>query len=534
MRDPARRPVIIAAGTAASALPGATPESLGGKAFNLLRMEAAGLPVPPAFVLPTAWCGAGAAHDDALAAALAEGIAAIERETGLGFGAARRPLLVSVRSGAAVSMPGMLETVLDVGLNQASVEGMIRLTGNPRLAWDSYRRLVAGYAEVVHGLPCAPFDALLADALAGAEVATARELDHVALRRLTLAMLARFRELSGAAFPQDPHRQLQQAARAVFRSWGAAKAVAYRRLNGITDAAGTAVTVQTMVFGNAGGSSGAGVGFTRDPGTGARELYFDFVFNGQGEDVVAGRQALPDSERLRHTMPSVFARLDDVGHTLETLFNDVQDFEFTVQAGNLWLLQTRRAKRTPLAALRIAVDMVEAGQITAREGLARLADIDLGRVASTHFADPAAAPLAHARVAGSGVAAGAIALDNAAAERLAAAGDVILVRTDMVTEDIVGLSRAAGILTGSGGRTSHAAVVARQLDKVCLVSCPGLSIDLARRRLRIGAAELAEGDALSLDGNDGAVYAGLLQVVTERPARELAVVASWRAGQPSP
>jgi len=364
-------------------------------------------------------------------------------------------------------------------------------------------------------------------------VGSERELDHLSLRRLTQAMLARFRELAGEAFPQDPHRQLLQAARAVFRSWDAPKAAAYRRLNGISDAAGTAVTVQTMVFGNAGSSSGAGVGFTRDPATGARELYFDFVFNGQGEDVVAGRQALPDSERLRHNLPSVFARLCDVGHTLETLFNDVQDFEFTLQAGTLWLLQTRRAKRTPLAALRIAVEMVEAGQITAQEGLARLADIELDHVASTHFADPGAAPLAHARVAGSGVASGAIALDNEAAARLAAAGDVILVRRDTVTEDIVGLARAAGILTGSGGRTSHAAVVARQLDKVCLVSCPGLAIDLERRRLRIGAAEFAEGDALSLDGNDGAVYAGLLRVVTEKPERELEVVASWRAERPT-
>ena len=284
------------------------------------------------------------------------------------FGGARRPLLVSVRSGAAVSMPGMMETVLDVGLNADTVEALIRETGNPRLAWDSYRRLVQGYAEVVAGLPTAPFDALVAAAVATAEVESERELDHRDLRTLTRAMLASYRDLAGEPFPADPGVQLLAATQAVLRSWDAEKAVSYRRLNGIDDAAGTAVTVQTMVFGNAGGASGAGVGFTRNPATGARELYFDFQFDGQGEDVVAGRRNLTDHERLRLALPAVWTRLNEICRTLETLFGDAQDFEFTVQSGELFLLQTRRAKRTDWAALAIAVDMVGGRRADAEGG----------------------------------------------------------------------------------------------------------------------------------------------------------------------
>ena len=522
----ALEPFAIAAG---ATLPPGGAEAVGNKAFNLARMAVAGLPVPPAFVLPTAWCRRRATADDpALAAALDAGIGGLEAATGLHFGAPRRPLLVSVRSGAAVSMPGMLETVLDVGLNPDSVEGLVLMTGNPRLAWDCYRRFVQGYAEVVAGLPPGPFDEIMTQAMAEAGVEATRELDHRSLRRVSLAMLERFHALAGAPFPRDPRVQLRTTAEAVFRSWDAPKAATYRRLNGIADDAGTAVTVQTMVFGNAAGGSGAGVGFTRDPATGARELYFDFVFNGQGEDVVAGRQVLPDGERLRRRLPSVFAELAGVCRTLETLFGDAQDFEFTLQAGTLWLLQTRRAKRTPWAALRIAVDMVQEGLVTPEVALARLADVDLATVAHTSFADAGTVPLARALVAGNGVACGAIALDSPAAERLAADGPVILVRAETATTDIAGLARAAGILTGSGGRTSHAAVVARQLGKVCLVACPALSIDLERRVCRIGSQTFSEGDLLSLDGNDGAIYAGRLPVVTERPDGALAVVESWR------
>lgn len=517
----------------ASPLPPGGAAEVGNKAWNLMRMAQAGLPVPAAFVLPTTWqARADAGREAPMRAALADGVALLERATGLGFGAARRPLLVSVRSGAAVSMPGMMETVLDVGLNARTVGGLIRLTGNPRLAWDSFRRLVQGYAEVVAGLPTAPFDALVAAALTQAGAETERELDHRDLRSLTAAMLDCFKARTGADFPADPHEQLAAAAGAVLRSWDAPKAATYRRLNGIGDGGGTAVTVQTMVYGNAGGESGAGVGFTRNPATGERALYFDFQFNAQGEDVVAGRHRMRDNDRLALVLPAVRGRLDDFARALEALFHDAQDFEFTVQSGVLFLLQTRRAKRTGWAALAIAADLVAEGLVKPDEGLALLGGIDLQSVVRTSFAPPVPARLAAAEPASVGVASGAVALDVEAVKRLAAGGGAaILVRRETVTTDIEGMALAAGVLTASGGRTSHAAVVARQLGKVCLVACEALEIDLDRRLCHIGGVTLNEGDMLSLDGNEGAVYAGVLTPVIERPDKTLAAIAAWRVAK---
>ena len=516
---PIREGTALAAGGAAE---------VGNKAWNLMRMAQAKLPVPAAFVLPTSWCGRLDAAMP-LRTALASGVTMLEAATGLTLGSGRRPLLVSVRSGAAVSMPGMMETVLDVGLNGTTVDALIRMTGNPRLAWDCYRRLVQAYAEVVAGLPTAPFDALVAARLVMAEAESERELDFRDLRALTAAMLDCYLDLAGAAFPTDPATQLAAAAEAVLRSWNAPKAVSYRRLNHIDDAAGTAVTVQMMVFGNAGGASGAGVGFTRDPATGERALYFDFQFDGQGEDVVAGRQKLEDHDRLRRVLPATWARLEEICRTLESLFGDAQDFEFTVQSGVLFLLQTRRAKRTDWAALVIAVDMVAEDVLTPAAALAQLQTIDLGSVVRTRFAEPVPATLAVAQAASLGVACGAIALDSAAVARLVAVGrPAILVRHDTETSDIEGMAGAAGILTGSGGRTSHASVVARQLGKVCLVGCPSLDIDLSRRQCRIGGTLLKEGDMLALDGNTGAVHAGQLTITTERPDAALRTIASWQ------
>jgi pyruvate, orthophosphate dikinase len=516
-------------------LPPGGPAAVGGKAWNLMRMAAAGLRVPPGFVLPTGWCqrlhapGSSPALDASLAAALQRGIAGLEKVTGLGFGSERRPLLVSVRSGAPVSMPGMLETVLDIGLNQETVEGLIRQTGNPRLAWDSYRRLVRQFASVVAGLPGEPFDAVIATVTGKDQEEPAGGFDHLALRAITLGMLERYKDLAGEPFPEDVYVQLNRAAAAVFASWGAPKAVTYRRLNGIADSMGTAVAIQTMVFGNAGGASGAGVGFTRDPATGARTLYVDFQFNGQGEDVVAGRQVLNDNERLRRRLPLLVTELETTCHTLEALFGDAQDFEFTLQSGTLYLLQTRTAKTTLWAALRIAVDLVEEGLITSAEALARLRSIDLSNVTRSRLAVESGQMLATARVACPGIASGAIALSPEAAERMVETGQkVILVRREIATEDIAGLSRAEGTLTATGGRTSHAAVVARQLGKVCLVGCSALSIDLARRQCRIGDRVLDEGEVISLDGNEGRIFAGALEVLTERPDRELAIIHDWQ------
>ena len=524
-------------------LPGEKPPArgaaeVGNKAFNLMRMASVGLPVPPGFVLPTAWCGVSRESEPIAAAmteALVKGMAKVEAATGLGFGSTRRPLLVSVRSGAPYSMPGMMETVLDVGLNEDTLEGVIRMTGNPRLAWDSYRRLIQGYAEVVSGLPANVFDALPREAVEAAGVEDERELDYRASRDLTRRMLACYRDLAHEPFPVDPLTQLTRVVEAVFRSWSAPKARSYRALKQLPDSPGTAVTVQSMVFGNAGGKSGAGVGFTRDPASGEREFYFDFQFNSQGEDVVAGRHVLSDNHLARQILPEIWKRLDTSCHDLEQLFGDAQDFEFTVQSGELFLLQSRDAKRTPWSAVRIAVEMVEEGLCQPNDALRRLADIDLASVARTHFAPKPKSALAIAQVAGIGVASGAIAVDSGAARRMAEAGQrVILVRPDTSTADIEGLAAADGIVTATGGRTSHAAVVARQLGKVCLVSCPNLTVDEVRRTIQIGETELSEGDFLSIDGNDGAVYAGSLPIVTERPEKELAMIDSWRRRSEEP
>jgi pyruvate,orthophosphate dikinase len=487
-----------------------------------MRMAAAGLRVPAGFVLPPTW------SNRPIADALSEGVARLERRTGLGFGSPRRPLLVSVRSGSAVSMPGMMETVLDVGMNADSVEGLIRLTGNPRLAWDSYRRLIQGYAEVVQCMSAGPFEQLVARAVEQAGVASDRDLDFRSLRQLARDMTNLYHELGGEVFPVDPCEQLNQAAAAVFQSWDAEKAVAYRQLNGIGEGLGTAVTVQAMVFGNAGGESGSGVGFTRNPATGEHELYLDFRFNGQGEDVVAGRQRTEDHERLRQTLPAVWRQIESTRQTLESLFRDAQDFEFTLQNGMLYLLQSRDAKRSDWAALRIAVDLVREGLIKPAEARRRLQGIDLARVSKTRFETHSGQLLARAQAASIGVVSGAVALDSEAAERMSKEGaTVVLVRRDTATSDIRGMASAGGILTASGSRTSHAAVVARQLGKVCLVGCANLEVDLPRRRCKIGGQTVNEGDYVSLDGNEGCVYSGRLNVVTERPEREIKALKQW-------
>jgi len=505
---------------------------VGNKAWNLMRMAQAGLPVPPAFVLPAAWCQnfrAGEFDTAPLQAALNAGIESLEHATGLRFGSSRRPLLVSVRSGAAVSMPGMLETVLDVGMNDADDDGLLRMTGNPRLAWDCYRRLVQGFAEVVESLPRHKFDEAMARALADAGVESESELDHVSLRQLTRRMLEVYRDEADAPFPEDPREQLLRATLAVLQSWDAPKARSYRTLKNIDDSIGTAVTIQAMVFGNAGGTSGAGVGFTRDPATGAPEIFLDFRFNAQGEDVVGGRRRAQDHFRLARVFPQVWKQLEQAAASLEAVFRDAQDFEFTLQSGVLYLLQSRDAQRTPWAALQIAVDMVENGLITPQEALDRLAGIDLATVHRTIRKDGAATALAAGTPASPGIACGAIALDSAAAARFRDRGEpALLVRTETATSDIEGMAASCGILTAAGGRTSHAAVVARQMGKVCVVACRELSIEMTARSCRIGAASLSEGDVISLDGNTGEVFAGPLETVEEKPEHALSAVARWK------
>lgn len=500
----------------------------GFKAHNLMRMAAMGLPVPQGFVMATNWCRAvqgGAGVDEQLQVVLQSRIDNLEQTTGLGFGSARRPLLVSVRSGAPVSMPGMMETVLNVGLNDATLDGFLKLFGDHRLVWDSYRRLIQSFAEVVAGVSAAPFESALDVALRLDGVDTAAGLDFRALRDLSRTYLALHRHHTGREFPQNPFEQLAAAARAVFSSWQSSKAVEYRRLYSLPDDLGTAVTIQRMVFGNAGGNSGAGVGFTRDPSTGENRLYVDWLPHAQGEDIVSGRRRVTSENDLPDWLRN---RLVSVGESLEKAFLDSQEFEFTVENGKLFMLQTRTAKRTAMAALRIAVDQVDSGLIGPAEALRRLSAIDIETLTSSRV-ESSEPPVGRAIPAGIGVAVGPAAFSVDAASAFSRRGTpAILVRNEVATNDIAGIAVVSGVLTATGGRTSHAAVVARQMGKVCLVGCAGLSVDERAERATLAGRVIVEGDPLCLDGNDGAVYLDSPKIVKERPEALLSRVEQWR------
>ncbi|WP_142809450.1 PEP/pyruvate-binding domain-containing protein [Tepidiphilus olei] len=501
---------------------------LGNKAWNLWRMAQAGLRVPPALVLGTRYAHRPASDwDEALFSA---GLPELERITGRRLGDARRPLLVSVRSGAPVSMPGMMETVLDVGLCNETVPGMLRLTGNPRLVWDSYRRLVAGYGEVVAGIDPGVFEAALAELAQGQEEQT---LAFDALRALTRRYLECYREQAGEPFPQSVRVQLRESVRAVFASWNAPKAVDYRRHQGIDDALGTAVTIQQMVFGNADRRSGAGVGFTRDPTDGTPRPWVDFLFEAQGEDVVSGRRSAVGHERLAARLPQVWAELGEGAARLERLFADMQDFEFTVEEGTLFWLQARAGKRTPRAAARIALDLLAEGVIDARTAWERTRDLALEELATVCLATAegeAPQRLGSGIPASPGIAGGELALDaERVAQRAAQGAKVILVRQDAETADVAALRQAEGLLTRRGARTSHAAVVARQMGKVCVVGCETLTILPEQRAVRFGERVVAEGETITLDGNEGGVYAGLVRTQTVPDAALQAQIMALRA-----
>jgi pyruvate,orthophosphate dikinase len=526
---------VFLLGNGLTSAPAGGVEAMGFKAYNLARIARIDLPLPPAFVLGTRFCRDYFSSGEQLVPGFRELLSAnirrLELLSELNFGGERRPLLVSVRSGAPISMPGMMETILNIGLCETTLRGVLRLTGNPHLVWDCYRRLVQSFAEVVHGCPAEPFESAQAEHLRKQSLEHPQELDFQALSELTQEYLKLFRSLTGKDFPQNPLDQLEQAVAAVFQSWNSPKALEYRRLNRLDHLAGTAVTVQRMVFGNAGGNSGAGVAFTRDPATGENRLYLDFVANAQGEDVVSGRHPVQDSQQLCQVMPEVYQEIRTVRQALESEFRDVQEFEFTIQEGRLFILQTRTAKRAPLAALRIAVEQVHEGLIEREEALSRLKEYNLDSIRQMSLnAGPEVTVLATAIPASLGVAVGEIALDAERAQQRAAAGQpVILIRRDTSTSDIAGIAVAQGILTALGGRTSHAAVIARQMNKVCLVGCPSLVVDLANRRCAIGGKWFNEGECIGLDGGAGRVLAGEVEIIEERPSVHLAEVAKWSA-----
>jgi len=506
-------------------------EVIGAKAANLARMAALGLPVPPAFVLPIELCSAIAAGEPKAKERLAEGLAAgiefLEKTTGREFGGRRTPLLVSVRSGAARSMPGMLDTVLDVGCTPAAVHGLVRMTGNPRFAFDCRRRFLEAYGSVVLGLADGIFKKQLEDLIAAEGVGGEQALDGEALERLAASYRQTIEDESGQ-LPDAPLDQLRGAAEAVYRSWMSERAVTYRRLQRLEDLRGTAVTVQAMVFGNSGTSSGSGVAFSRDPSTGANKPIIDVLFGAQGEDVVSGRRTPETEDAIVRSLPKVAAQLRDALARLEQDFADVQDVEFTIENGRLWILQTRSAKRTPQAALHFALDFVREGRITPAEALRRLRDVDLGKLTRKRLAD-AGEPVARGTGASAGIAVGRAAFDAASAARLSVGGDpVILVRPDTNTADVAGFAVSAGIVTAVGGRTAHAALVARQLDKPCIVGCGEIAVDVAQRCAHLPGATIKEGEWLSIDGGLGAVYLGRGKIMTDRPEAELEEVERWR------
>ncbi len=507
-------------------------ENVGGKAANLAHVAGLGLPVPPAFVLPIRLCAAAVDGDSAamqsLADGLTEGIEFLENATGKLFGDRRRPLLVSVRSGAAQSMPGMLDTVLNIGCTPTAVRGLVRMTGHPRFASDCRRRFVESYGSVVLGINPVAFASKRNELIAAEGVRSERALDCEALERLT-ATYEQIVEDEDFVLADDPMEQLRAAAQAVFRSWVSDRARTYRKLQHLENLRGTAVMVQAMVFGNAGVSSGAGVAFSRDPSTGAAKPVIDVLFESQGEDVVSGGHNPETEEAIARSLPEVAAQLREALKRLEQDFGDMQDVEFTIENGKLWILQTRSAKRTPQAALRFAIDFVKEGRIAPAEALRRLNGLDLAALADKRLVT-AEEPVLRGTGASAGIAVGRAAFDPESAARLAATGDpVILVRPDTTTADVGGFAISAGIVTAVGGRTAHAALVARQMGKPCIVGCAELSVEVARHCARLARVAIKEGDWLTVDGEAGTIYLGRANVIAERPEAELAEIERWRA-----
>jgi pyruvate,orthophosphate dikinase len=518
---------------------------LGGKGANLAEMASIGLPVPPGFTISTEMCARyyaeGEAFPDSLRAEVADGLAHIEGLTGKRFGDAADPLLVSVRSGARVSMPGMMDTVLNLGLNDETVEGLAAVSGDARFAWDSYRRFIQMYSDVVLGLDHGRFEEALEIAKEDKGVHLDTDLEAEDWRRLTGEYKALVEELWGRAFPQDVHEQLWGAVGAVFGSWQSDRAKVYRRLNAIPGDWGTAVNVQAMVFGNMGETSATGVAFTRNPSTGERAYYGEYLINAQGEDVVAGirtPQYLTKSAReaagakaasMEESMPAVFAELARVFDLLERHYRDMQDIEFTVERGRLFMLQTRSGKRTANAALRIAVDMAEEGLISEEVAVLRIDPQALDQLLHPTL-DPKAERhvIARGLPASPGAASGAAVFDADTAEKRAGLGEkVILVRIETSPEDIHGMHAAQGILTARGGMTSHAAVVARGMGRPCVSGAGSVSIDYKSRRMRVGAQEVREGETITIDGATGEVMLGAVATVQPALAGDFGTLMAW-------
>ncbi|MCT2400763.1 pyruvate, phosphate dikinase [Novosphingobium mangrovi (ex Huang et al. 2023)] len=517
----------------------------GGKGSNLAEMAGIGLPVPPGFTITTEECvkylAEGGDFSDALRADVAEALTHIEKTVGKTFGNAADPLLVSVRSGARVSMPGMMDTVLNLGLNDETVEGLASVSGDDRFAWDSYRRFVQMYSDVVLGLEHHLFEEALEIAKEDNGYMNDVELSADDWRKIVAQYKGIVETELGRPFPQDVNEQLWGAIRAVFDSWDSDRAKVYRRLNDIPGDWGTAVNVQAMVFGNMGDTSATGVAFTRDPATGEKAYYGEWLVNAQGEDVVAGirtPQYLTKAARekagatalsMEESMPNAYGELAAVFELLEKHYRDMQDIEFTVQQGKLWMLQTRSGKRTAKAALKMAVDMVGEGLIDEQAAIRRVDPMALDQLLHPTL-DPKAPRdiLGRGLPASPGAASGAIVLDADTAEKRAEMGEaVILVRVETSPEDIHGMHAAKGILTARGGMTSHAAVVARGMGRPCVSGASSLSIDMKTRTLKMGNRSLKEGDVITLDGASGDIMAGEVPTIEPELAGDFGTLMTW-------
>ncbi|MGB2953818.1 MAG: pyruvate, phosphate dikinase [Gaiellaceae bacterium] len=508
-------------------------ELLGGKGAGMAEMTSLGIPVPAGFTITTAACRAymsnGKQLPEGLEPEIEQHLAALEEKTGKRFGDQADPLLVSVRSGAAVSMPGMMDTILNLGLNDEAVQGLARRTGNPRFAYDSYRRLIQMYGDVVDGIDAERFEDALSELKRQRGAQQDVDLSADDLKELTGAFKRIYEAETGRPFPQDAREQLSRAVRAVFESWENPRAQVYRRANRIPDDLGTAVSVVQMVFGNKGEDSGTGVAFTRDPSTGETGLYGEFLADAQGEDVVAGIRTPEPIDAMRRRLPEAFEQLLETMRRLEEHYRDVQDIEFTVEDGRLYLLQTRSAKRTAAAALKAAVSMVDEGLITREEAVARIDADQLDQLLH-----PMIDPKARYEVAAKGLnaspgaASGKIVFDaDTAAERGSTGESVILVRWETTPDDIHGMIQAAGILTAHGGMTSHAAVVARGMGKPCVAGCEALSVDAAAKKATLGEHELSEGDVLTVDGGKGEVIIGEVPLVPPQINEDFQTILGW-------
>ena len=509
---------------------------LGGKGANLAEMTGLGLPVPPGFTISTEACNSYYENDKTLDEEIIQqamtALEGLEKKTGKGFGDPKNPLLVSVRSGAAVSMPGMMDTVLNLGLTDETARGMAQATQNPSFAYDSYRRFIQMFANVVMDLDMTPFEDALAKAKEEQGVKLDRDLSAENLETLVKTYQDLYQQATGNPFPQDPKEQLVHAIEAVFRSWNTPRANYYRQLNDIPSTLGTAVNVQSMVFGNMGDDCGTGVAFTRSPSTGENKFYGEYLMNAQGEDVVAGIRTPQHIDQLKNDMPEAYETLIGIAQKLESHFHDMQDIEFTIERGKLYMLQTRNGKRTMQAALQIAVDMVDEGKIGRDDALLMIDAKQINTILHPTFDEEAlkqAAPVAVGLPASPGAATGRVYFSADEVDQAVQDGQaVILVRTETSPEDIQGMNKAKGILTARGGMTSHAAVVCRGMGRCCVAGCNDIFVDEEAGFFRTEEGRIFKrGDWISLDGNTGRVYGEQLPTVPAKISGNFETIMQW-------